>query len=271
LATGIKFCATGESQDLAQTTLKRLSLKEKMAKRLMKDITAATQDPTLATQGIWYVTDPASIRLGYALIRGVEKTPYSELLGLFRFEFPEDYPFAPPRVTWLTGDGFTRFHPQLYREGKVCLSILGTWSGPGWASTLNLVSILQVLQTLFVENPLSNEPGYEKGSLEDPKYRGYADFVEHQSVAYMIQTLKPWVEGRQVGHPWAPFADEIQPILPDIIGDIVAKTSERAELPSKSLSNLMWGMFGVTRWKDLAVDAEILRSKIEAQAQVEGK
>jgi hypothetical protein len=25
-----------------------------------------------------------------------------------------------------------RFNPNLYSDGKVCLSLLGTWSGPGW-------------------------------------------------------------------------------------------------------------------------------------------
>ena len=25
-----------------------------------------------------------------------------------------------------------RFNPNLYNCGKVCLSLLGTWSGPGW-------------------------------------------------------------------------------------------------------------------------------------------
>lgn len=34
-------------------------------------------------------------------------------------------------------------NPNLYADGKVCLSLLGTWSGPGWekgVSTLSQVS-----------------------------------------------------------------------------------------------------------------------------------
>ena len=41
------------------------------------------------------------------------------------------YPFEPPKVLILTVDGRTRINPNLYANGKVCLSILGTWSGPG--------------------------------------------------------------------------------------------------------------------------------------------
>ena len=29
--------------------------------------------------------------------------------------------------------GKVRFNPNLYNDGKVCLSILGTWAGPGRA------------------------------------------------------------------------------------------------------------------------------------------
>lgn len=31
-----------------------------------------------------------------------------------------------------TGGGCVRFNPNLYVCGKVCLSLLGTWSGPAW-------------------------------------------------------------------------------------------------------------------------------------------
>jgi Ubiquitin-conjugating enzyme len=32
-----------------------------------------------------------------------------------------------------TGAGSVRFNPNLYNCGKVCLSLLGTWSGPSWS------------------------------------------------------------------------------------------------------------------------------------------
>jgi hypothetical protein len=31
-----------------------------------------------------------------------------------------------------TGGGSVRFNPNLYNGGDVCLSLLGTWPGPGW-------------------------------------------------------------------------------------------------------------------------------------------
>ena len=181
-------------------------------KRLSRDLTAA-QDPSVAEQGIWYAPDPADMRKGRALIRGIEKTPYEGCLGVFDILFPDDYPFSPPKVTWMTSDGITRFHPQLYREGKVCLSILGTWQGPGWSASLNLVSVLQVIQSLFVDNPLSNEPGFEKGTLEEDKFRWYAEYVEHQFATYMIRQTITW-KHRTKSHPWYEFEETIGEILP---------------------------------------------------------
>ena len=64
------------------------------------------------------------------LIIGSEGTPYSN--GAFEFDvfFDSQYPKGPPKVTLITtGGGTTRFNPNLYSSGKVCLSLLGTWRG----------------------------------------------------------------------------------------------------------------------------------------------
>lgn len=31
-----------------------------------------------------------------------------------------------------TSGGNVRFNPNLYQQGTVCLSLLGTWGGPSW-------------------------------------------------------------------------------------------------------------------------------------------
>jgi ubiquitin-protein ligase len=62
-----------------------------------------------------------------------------------------------------TGNGAVRFNPNLYNNGKVCLSLLGTWSGPSWdPATSTVLQILVSLQAMvFCPNPFFNEPGYE--------------------------------------------------------------------------------------------------------------
>lgn len=55
-----------------------------------------------------------------------------------------------------------RFNPNLYKNGKVCLSILGTWTGPAWSPALTLEKVFVSIQSLLSEQPYTNEPGYEK-------------------------------------------------------------------------------------------------------------
>jgi len=65
--------------------------------------------------------------------------------------------------------GRVRFNPNLYANGKVCLSTLGTWSGPSWSPALSLAAVLISIQSLMTESPYTNEPGYETvGSLPLP-------------------------------------------------------------------------------------------------------
>lgn len=54
----------------------------------------------------------------------------------------------------------------LIADGKVCLSLLGTWTGPSWnATTSTLLQVLVSIQGLIlVSEPYFNEPGFE-GSL----------------------------------------------------------------------------------------------------------
>lgn len=64
------------------------------------------------------------------LIAGPVGTPYEG--GLFEFDcwMPIEYPNVPPLMHLrTTGNGSVRFNPNLYNNGKVCLSLLGTWPG----------------------------------------------------------------------------------------------------------------------------------------------
>ena len=54
-----------------------------------------------------------------------------------------------------------RFNPNLYKNGKICLSILGTWHGPSWSAVQSLSSLLLSVQTLLNAKPYHNEPGFE--------------------------------------------------------------------------------------------------------------
>ena len=116
--------------------------------RLASDIKMLLKDP-LDNHNIYYKHDTDDILKGYALIIGPKNTPYENGFYLFEFNFPYNYPYSPPKVVFCTGDGSTRFHPNLYVNGKVCLSVLNTWKGEQWTGCQTISSILLSLITIF--------------------------------------------------------------------------------------------------------------------------
>lgn len=133
---------------------------ERYQKRIINDIRELYSDPV---EGIFVAPDDDNITILHALIVGPEGTPYEGGFFYFLVTFSEKYPLVPPKVKLMTtGDGKVRFNPNLYACGKVCLSILGTWQGPGWTSVMTTKSVLISIQSLMCENPFYNEPGFEK-------------------------------------------------------------------------------------------------------------
>ena len=130
-------------------------------KRIAKDIKNYIEGD-INDVGIYCHIDDTDITDIKALIIGPPNTPYENGFYLFNINFPYDYPFNPPKVKFVTYESGVRFNPNLYTNGKVCLSILGTWSGPGWTTCLNLNTVLLSIQSLLNENPIVNEPGFEK-------------------------------------------------------------------------------------------------------------
>lgn len=133
-------------------------MSENNKRRLAKDVVRIIKNP-LNDHGIYYKHDDTNMLKGYALIIGPTDTIYEGGYYLFEFNYTTNYPYEPPKLKYLTNDGKTRFNPNLYRNGKVCISILNTWKGEQWTSCQNINTILLTLVTLFHNKPLLNEPG----------------------------------------------------------------------------------------------------------------
>ncbi|XP_069684975.1 (E3-independent) E2 ubiquitin-conjugating enzyme UBE2O isoform X2 [Periplaneta americana] len=115
--------------------------------------------------GIWVKGFEDRMDLYSVMIRGPEKTPYEDGLFFFDFQLSADYPKAPPLCHYISYCS-DRLNPNLYEDGKVCVSLLGTWSGKGtevWTLHSNLLQVIVSIQGLIlVSEPYFNEAGYEK-------------------------------------------------------------------------------------------------------------
>lgn len=157
-------------------------------RRLAHDIQALARDP-LMVHGIYYKHDEQNMFVGHALIVGPPDTPYFGGLYFFDFEFQPDYPQSPPRVTLMTRAPRVRFHPNLYENGKVCLSILNTWQGNQWSSRQTIASVLLALFSLLDARPLLHEPHCTTDNRDFHKYTHYVhyknlEFAVHATSAY---------------------------------------------------------------------------------------
>lgn len=99
----------------------------------------------------------------FAIAGGVH-TPYYQGFYCFDMSLPPTFPNAPPVVKFHSRN--MRLNPNLYEDGKVCLSLLGTWSGhqagESWAVTSTLRQVMLSIQALILcQEPFYNEPGDE--------------------------------------------------------------------------------------------------------------
>jgi ubiquitin-protein ligase len=157
-------------------------IKEETIKRLLKDVKQILKNP-LVDNGIYYIHDEDDFLKGYAMIVGPEDTPYFGGFYFFKLDYPVDYPFSPPKVKYMTNDGYTRFNPNLYVCGKVCVSILNTWVGDKWSSCQTINSILLTLCSLLNSSPLENEPGQSKSSHD---FIPYQKTIEYKNIDFAI-------------------------------------------------------------------------------------
>lgn len=166
-----------------------ITLTKETIKRLIRDVKYLNKNP-LHDNGIYYSHDSEDILKGYALIIGPSDTPYFGGYYFFDFSYPPDYPHTPPLVTYCTNGENIRFNPNLYTNGKVCISLLNTWRGEQWTSCQSISTILLTLCSLLNDTPLLNEPGVTEKHNDYDKYNTIINFKNYDiAILQNIQNI----------------------------------------------------------------------------------
>ena len=116
--------------------------------------------------GIWVRCYSSAVHLMRFIIEGPVDTPFNGALFIFDVKIPRSFPNEPPAVFYQSLES-TRLNPNLYVDGTVCLSLLGTWTGEqeceSWTRTSTLLQVVVSIQGLVLNSkPYFNEAGYEK-------------------------------------------------------------------------------------------------------------
>ena len=157
-------------------------------KRILNKDIKEISNQKLNSLGIYIQFNEDNFLNAKAMIVGPKDSLYEGGFLFFNIHFPKNYPFSPPDITYVSRNRI-RIHPNLYVGngtngfGKVCLSILGTWSGPKWTSIMDVTTVLLTIQSLLDNNPLHHEPGQENNKTMMNNL--YNEVIKYES----IQTL----------------------------------------------------------------------------------
>ena len=160
-----------------------INLTSNQVSRLQKEFQILKKSISLNKEAsIFFCIQKNNVNKIKFMISGPKNTPYEYGLLIFDMTMTSAFPSAPPHVNF-SNHGSKRFNPNLYNCGKVCLSLLGTWTGDkgeSWninTSTFNQL-LISIQSQILVDEPCFNEPGHERNigtaaGIEESKEYNY--------------------------------------------------------------------------------------------------
>ena len=224
-------------------------------KRIISKDIKELQKLKLENSGIYIEFDEENMLHAKAIIIGPKNTPYDNGILFFKIRFPNNYPYSPPIIKYYSYSKI-RIHPNLYVgipsenfEGKVCLSIINTWSGPKWTTIMHIGSVLLSIASMLDEHPLRNEPGYEDVKL---KYSNlYNQIIEHEKFKNLILD-----NGFNYPEDFSVFKDIIKKHLFNNKTEII-NNIETLQLSYPSKVKVKTGIYGI---KTYNIDYHLLKT-----------
>jgi ubiquitin-conjugating enzyme E2 D/E len=112
--------------------------------------------------------DDSNLYKWSATIMGPKDSPYEGGVFVLDIDFPNNYPFKPPQITFKT----KIFHPNISPSGSICLDILQSQWSPALTICKTLLSISSLLTDPNPDDPLDAAAGkLYKYDIEEFKIR----------------------------------------------------------------------------------------------------
>ena len=152
---------------------------------------------SLPSTGIYFRTFEERLDLLSLMIEGPAQTPYENHLFLFDLQITDQLQEAPDCI--YLSFGKKQLNPNLYPDGNVCLSLLGTFFSksenekwqPGKSSLLQLALSLQAL--VLNSNPFFNEADFDvySNTVEGVrKSKAYNEFLLCQLIDHSTDLMR---------------------------------------------------------------------------------
>lgn len=135
-------------------------------KRILKEMKELTlEENSNITAG---PIDDSNLYKWSATIMGPKDSPYEGGVFVLDIDFPNNYPFKPPQITFKT----KIFHPNISPSGSICLDILQSQWSPALTICKTLLSISSLLTDPNPDDPLDAAAGkLYKNDIEEFKIR----------------------------------------------------------------------------------------------------
>ena len=137
------------------------------------------------------------------MIIGPKDTPYEDAMFYFDIHLHNAYPNEPPNVFYKSYSDGKQLNPNLFDNGKVCISLLNTTNGESFemwnSSTSNLLQLCISIQSLILtKDPFWNEPIHMK--IQDTVHGDQSKVLYYErtvigSMSSILNVLRNGVEG----------------------------------------------------------------------------
>eukprot|EP00759_Apiculatamorpha_spiralis_P023824 PhF_6_TR27363/c1_g1_i4/m.40235/K06689/UBE2D, UBC4, UBC5; ubiquitin-conjugating enzyme E2 D len=127
-------------------------------KRMLKEVRDMEKEPPhLLYSDISVGRNPGDLFHWTASVQGPKDSLYEGGVFFLDIKIPEDYPFKPPEVRFVT----KIYHPHVSHQGEICLGILGHY----WSPYLSVTKVVLAIHELigdpnFVATRFANNEAY---------------------------------------------------------------------------------------------------------------